>query len=95
MLNFFFGFQDLVEALSVKNSWFIPRKYDQATWERSPDGHYAGFEEIVPFGKHSPPVVKSPIHVQAIWYWSGRFWATAQLIWWFFSRAANRKLLQS
>ncbi|KAK9863979.1 hypothetical protein WJX84_007599 [Apatococcus fuscideae] len=46
------GRKDLVEALSVKNSWFIPRKYDQATWERSPDGHYAGFEEIVPFEYH-------------------------------------------
>lgn len=43
--------QDLVEALSAKNTWFIPRKYDQATWERTPDGQYAGYEEIVPFGR--------------------------------------------
>ena len=42
--------QDLVEALSAKDTWFIPRKYDQATWERTPEGQYAGYEEIVPFG---------------------------------------------
>ncbi|KAK9845169.1 hypothetical protein WJX84_011671 [Apatococcus fuscideae] len=46
------GRKDLVEALSAKNTWFIPRKYDQATWERTPDGQYAGYEEIVPFEYH-------------------------------------------
>ena len=42
--------QDLLEALSAKDTWFIPRKYDQATWVRTPEGQYAGYEEIVPFG---------------------------------------------
>ena len=43
--------QDLVEALSAKDTWFIPRKHDQAAWERNPDGTYAGFEEIIPYGE--------------------------------------------
>lgn len=50
LLHFIHSVQDLVEALSARDTWFIPRKADQAAWERKPDGTYAGFEEIVPFG---------------------------------------------
>ena len=44
--------QDLVEALSDVNAWNTPRKVDQATFERKPDGTFAGFERTPPFEYH-------------------------------------------
>ena len=41
--------QDLVEVLTTKGIWKIPRKHDQAAYARNANGSFAGFEDDPPF----------------------------------------------
>lgn len=44
--------QDLVEILSRKGIWRVPKKVDQAAFARNEDGSFSGFEDDPPFVYH-------------------------------------------
>ena len=44
--------QDLVDALTTPGVWMVPRKVDQAAFERTAEGKFAGFEESPPLEYH-------------------------------------------
>ena len=41
--------QDLVEVLTTRGIWKVPRKRDQAAYARNADGSFVGFEDDPPF----------------------------------------------
>ena len=41
-----------MEALSTRGRWNVPRKHDQAAYERNADGSFVGFEDTPPFVYH-------------------------------------------
>ena len=73
------GLQDLVEVLSDPKAWQTPRKRDQALYERTADGKFAGFEPTPPFEYHDgyltvhfasanyQQIELTPLQEEAIW----------------------------